>query len=206
MQYCAYCGNAIEAVSYAPCPRCEKPSNGSPSPAARAAGAKTTNTALLVVLITAGGLVVIAIIGIVAAIAIPNLLTAQQRAIQKRTMAEIRTLGVLLESYNADNNEYPKGTTLTDLRNALVPKYSRAIPAVDGWGHELQYTCLKDATAPQSDKCVGYVIGSAGKDLRFEHDSLLETLAAPPKATTNFDCDIVYSAGNFVEYPEGAQH
>jgi type II secretory pathway pseudopilin PulG len=203
MQYCAYCGNALEAVSYTPCPRCGNPSNGSPRPAA---GAKSTNTAMVVVLVIVGGLFVVAIIGILAAIAIPNLLTAQQRAKQKRTMADIRTLATAVEAYAADNNEYPKGTTPADLRQALVPKYIQTVPTVDGWGHELQYTCLKDATSPQSDKCVGYVIGSAGRDLRFEHDSLLETLAGPPKAATNFDCDIVYSAGNFVEYPEGVQH
>ena len=26
-----------------------------------------------------------------------------------------------------------------------------------------------------------------------------------PKATTNFDCDIVYSNGTFIQYPEGVQ-
>ncbi len=205
MQYCAHCGNAVEAVSYAPCPRCGKPSNGAPSPPAGTT--KTTNTAMIVVLVIVGGLVIVGIIGILAAIAIPNLLTAKQRASQKRTMADIRMLGTALESYNADNNEYPKGAAPIDLREALVPKYIRTVPSVDGWGHGYQYTCLKDATTPQGDKCVGYVIGSAGKDGRFEHDSLLETLAGQgPGGTTNFDCDIVYSAGNFVEYPEGVQH
>lgn len=204
MQYCAHCGNAVEAVSNAPCPRCGKPSNGAPPPPA--AAKTTTNTAMIVVIVIVVGMVGIAIIGILAAIAIPNFLSAKQRASQKRTMADIRMLGVVLESYNADNNEYPKGTTIADLREVLVPKYIKTLPAVDGWGHAIQYTCLKDATTPQSDKCVGYVIGSAGKDGRFEHDSLLETLAGPEKATTNFDCDIVYSAGTFVEYPEGVQH
>jgi type II secretory pathway pseudopilin PulG len=203
MQYCAYCGNAVEAVSYAPCPRCGNPSNGAQRPPA---GAKGTNTAMVVVLVVVGGLVVVAIIGILAAIAIPNLLTAQQRAKQKRTMADIRSLGVALESYASDNNEeYPKGAAPADLRAVLEPKYIKTVPTVDGWGTALQYTCLKDATT-QSEKCVGYVIGSAGRDLRFEHDSLLETLAGPEKATTNFDCDIVYSTGKFVEYPEGVQH
>jgi Tfp pilus assembly protein PilE len=207
MPYCANCGKGVEAVSYAPCPHCGNPSNGAPRPAA-GAGAKGTNTALIVVLVVVGLVVVVAFIGIVAAIAIPNLLTAKQRAEQKRTMADIRSLGAALESYASDNNqEYPKGAAPVDLRDALVPKYIQSVPSVDGWGHGFQYVCLKDATSPQSDKCIGYVIGSAGRDGRFEHDSLLETLAGQgPKATTNFDCDIVYSAGQFVEYPEGVQH
>jgi len=203
MQYCAYCGNAVDAVSYTPCPRCGNPSNGAPRPAA---GAKSTNTAMVVLIVIVGGLVVIAIIGILAAIAIPNILTAQQRARQKRTMADIMSLGMALESYSADNNEYPKGVAPVDLRDPLVPKYIKAVPGVDGWGFGLQYTCLKDATAPGSDKCVGYIIGSPGRDGHFEHDSLLEVLAGPEKTTTNFDCDIVYSGGKFVEYPEGVQH
>jgi type II secretory pathway pseudopilin PulG len=204
MQYCAWCGNAIEAVSNAPCPRCGKPSNGAPVPAA---GAKGTNTALVVVLVIAGLVVVLFIVGILAAIAIPNFLTAKERAAQKRTMADIRTLGAALEAYASDNNqEYPKGAAPVDLRAVLEPKYIKDVPSVDGWGHGFQYICLKDATSA-SDKCVGYVIGSAGRDGRFEHDSLLETLAGQtPMATTNFDCDIVYSAGQFVEYPEGVQH
>ncbi|MDQ6799248.1 MAG: prepilin-type N-terminal cleavage/methylation domain-containing protein, partial [Acidobacteriota bacterium] len=37
-------------------------------------------------------LIVVAIIGILAAIAIPNLLTAMQRSKQKRTMADMRTI------------------------------------------------------------------------------------------------------------------
>jgi type II secretory pathway pseudopilin PulG len=203
MQYCAYCGNAVEAVSYAPCPRCGKPSNGAPL---QPAATKGTNAAVIIVVAIVGGLVLIAILGIIAAIAIPNFLTAVQRSKQKRTMADVRSLAVAVESYNADTNEYPKVSSPSDLAPLLVPKYIRAVPTVDGWGHPLQYVCVKDATTPESEKCVGYAVGSAGKDLRFEHDSLLETLAGPELPTSNFDCDIVYSNGKFVEYPEGVQH
>jgi general secretion pathway protein G len=158
----------------------------------------------VVVLVIGGVMVVVAIIGILAAIAIPNLLTAVQRSKQKRTMADIRTLATAAEAYATDKNEYPKSAA--DLPAALAPKYIRTVPIVDGWGNALQYVCLKDATTPDSDKCVGYIIGSAGKDGHFEHDSLLETIGGPEKATTNFDCDIVYSGAKFVEYPEGVQH
>jgi type II secretory pathway pseudopilin PulG len=203
MQYCAYCGNAVDAVSYAPCPRCGNPSNGAPRPVASAKG---SNTALIVVVVIVGGLFIVAILGIVAAIAIPNLLTAQQRAKQKRTMADIRSLSAAIEAYSTDKNEYPKGSTAADLAGALSPTYIKTVPAIDGWGHALQYACLKDTTTPDSDKCTGYVLGSAGKDLRFEHESLLETVAGPERPTTSFDCDIVYSNGKFIEYPEGVQH
>jgi len=201
MQYCAYCGNAVEAVSFASCPRCGNPTNGSP----RRVAPKGTNTALIVIIVVVGLLVIVAFAGIIAAIAIPNYLTAIERSKQKRTMAGILTFGAALESYASDNNEYPKDPA--GLTEALVPKYVKTVPRVDGWGHELQYICLKSPTEPQSEKCVGYVIGSAGKDGRFEHESLLDALAAQGKnRTSNFDCDIVFSNGTFMEYPVGAQH
>ena len=52
-------------------------------------------------------LIVVAIIGIIAAIAIPNLLNAIQRGKQKRTMADMRAVGTAVEAYAVDNNFYP---------------------------------------------------------------------------------------------------
>jgi type II secretory pathway pseudopilin PulG len=204
MQYCAHCGNAVDAVSYAPCPRCGNPSNGAPRPVASTS--KGANTALIVVIVIVGGLVIVAVLGIIAAIAIPNFLTAKQRASQRRTMADIRSLSAAVEAYSTDKNEYPKGTTAADLSAALAPTYIKTVPAVDGWGHAVKYTCLKDATTPDSEKCAGYAIASAGKDGIFEQPSLDNAASQEPRPTTNFDCDIVYSNGKFVEYPEGAQH
>ena len=54
-------------------------------------------------------LIVIAIIGILAAIAIPNLLNAVQRGKQKRTMSDMRALATAVEAYAVDNNVYPSG-------------------------------------------------------------------------------------------------
>src|SRR5512134_435367 len=51
-------------------------------------------------------LIVVAIIGILAAIAIPNLLTAMQRSKQKRTMADMRSIATAWEAYATDNNSY----------------------------------------------------------------------------------------------------
>ena len=51
-------------------------------------------------------LIVVAIIGILAAIAIPNLLTAMQRAKQKRTMADMRTIATAWEARATDVNKY----------------------------------------------------------------------------------------------------
>jgi len=52
-------------------------------------------------------LIVVAIIGILAAIAVPNFLNAQIRAKVSRVFSDIRTIAQAHEMYNIDNNTYP---------------------------------------------------------------------------------------------------
>ncbi len=54
-------------------------------------------------------LIVVAIIGILAAIAVPNFLNAQTRAKVSRVHADLRALGNSIEMYRIDNNTYPGG-------------------------------------------------------------------------------------------------
>ena len=60
-------------------------------------------------------LIVVAIIGILAAIAVPNFLNAQMRARVSRTKADLRSVGTALESYFVDRNNYPNGRDGNDL-------------------------------------------------------------------------------------------
>lgn len=53
-------------------------------------------------------LIVVAIIAILAAIAVPNFLEAQTRAKISRAKADMRTITTGLETYHLDNNCYPK--------------------------------------------------------------------------------------------------
>ncbi|MDX1972511.1 MAG: prepilin-type N-terminal cleavage/methylation domain-containing protein [Candidatus Sumerlaeia bacterium] len=53
-------------------------------------------------------LIVVAIIAILAAIAVPNFLEAQTRSKVSRTLADIRTMRTALESYAVDYNKYPE--------------------------------------------------------------------------------------------------
>lgn len=53
-------------------------------------------------------LIVVAIIAILAAIAIPNFLLAQTRAKVSKILGDFRTIGTALESYYVDNNAYPR--------------------------------------------------------------------------------------------------
>src|SRR5258708_35542202 len=91
-------------------------------------------------------LIVVAIIGILAAIAIPNLLTAMQRAKQKRTMADIRSIATAWEAratdmnkYNAAGASYPAigGVSRDDPNSYLSPTHNKPVPKTDGWNHAL---------------------------------------------------------------------
>ena len=145
-------------------------------------------------------LIVVAIIGILAAIAIPNLLTAMQRSKQKRTMADIRSIATAWEAFATDNNDYDVSayalltevpvTDLTGGDEALSPTYIKNMPVNDGWGNAYYFGM---DTAGQE-----YVIVSGGRNGAQE-------AATAAGATTHFDCDIVYSNGSFVVFPEGIQ-
>src|SRR3990170_1135396 len=84
-------------------------------------------------------LIVVSIIGISAAIAIPNLLNAIDRGKQKRTMADIRSIGTAVEAYAVDNNIYPTATSLALLQPVIEPVYIKKLPQTDGWNNAVLY-------------------------------------------------------------------
>ena len=151
-------------------------------------------------------LIVVAIIGILAAIAIPNLLTAMQRSKQKRTMADMRAIATAWEARATDMNTYAAagaGTTFTWWSTAvtfnsvlalLTPTYIKSMPQKDGWGNNYGFAMDK-ATTSQA-----YGIRSPGKDGAFQGG--VYTIGT---TTQVFDCDIVYSNGSFIQWPEGMQ-
>ncbi len=159
-------------------------------------------------------LIVVAIIGILAAIAIPNLLTAMQRAKQKRTMADIRTLATAWEARATDVNKYNaaggvSAITLcsnivdgTQLSGALAPTYIKLMPAKDGWGNPFRFQT--DQAWANAAPAQMYLVWSAAKDGDSTGGSGWET-APVGGATTNFNNDIIYSNGAFIQYPEGVQ-
>lgn len=56
-------------------------------------------------------LIVVAIIAILAAIAVPNFLEAQTRSKVSRSKADMKTIATGIESYRVDNNHYPPSNT-----------------------------------------------------------------------------------------------
>ena len=156
-------------------------------------------------------LIVVAIIGILAAIAIPNLITAMQRSKQKRTMADMRGIATAWEARATDTNGYSAAgatTTFTipsvpysttGLTSILAPTYIRSFPVKDGWGNPWTFAADAALGVTTTLRAQTYMVASGGKD----GNSV--TKGAVEGATTNFDCDIVYSGGSFITYPEGVQ-
>ena len=141
-------------------------------------------------------LIVVAIIGIIAAIAIPNLLNAINRGRQKRSMADIRTIGTAVEAYAVDMAFYPTFTegpiiTGATITGNLEPTYVKTIPREDGW---------RTPFYAESESRF-YTLASAARD-----KVLSGALSSYTQAiTSDMDCDIAYSNGSFVQYPEGVQ-
>jgi type II secretion system protein G len=150
-------------------------------------------------------LIVVAIIGVLAAIAIPSLLIAIQRSKQRRTMADIRSLATAWEARNTEAGRY-NAAAAVDIDGAdqdvdinllameISPTYIRTVPRNDGWGNAL--ICSSDKSWGGTELGQRYAIVSQGKD---------GLQADPPTigAVTNYDCDIIYASGTFLAYPEG---
>jgi general secretion pathway protein G len=79
-------------------------------------------------------LIVVAIIAILAAIAVPNFLEAQVRSKVSRTKADMRSIRVGLESYAVDNNHYPP--TRLPYRMTTPIAYLTTIP-LSPWNEQL---------------------------------------------------------------------
>jgi general secretion pathway protein G len=131
-------------------------------------------------------LIVVAIIGIIAAIAVPNLLAAIQRSKRSRTAADIRAIGTALGSYQVDFNYYPRKNvsastaldkTATDWGIGLPDTFYAGSDA-DAWTTKFYY--WTDATGS------GYTLRSYGKDMEEGY-----------KGTTEYGSDILFINGMF---------
>jgi general secretion pathway protein G len=140
-------------------------------------------------------LVVVAIIAIVASIAIMAYLSSIDKARQRRTVSDMRTIAVAwesraseMQSYGISAYDFP-GTPVSydDLHTALSPTYSRVLPQHDGWGRPFEFAV---GAGPKN-----YAIRSAGRD------GVMETTEIVAGEVDDPDCDIIYGNGSFITYP-----
>lgn len=154
-------------------------------------------------------LIVIAIIGIIAALLIPNFLDALQKAKQKRTVADVRNTGTAMFSWLTDQvgaaaagasasdvalSSYGSVLTGAQMNSVLVPQYMQEVPNVDGWKTPYEYY-LKTA-APLDPQVMA--IRSLGRDKASEGTSYSVTSFDP----TDYDQDIFWADGFFVRWPQ----
>jgi len=153
-------------------------------------------------------LIVVAIIGLLAAMLIPNMLDALQKSKQKRTVAECRLAGGAMMSWitdqasaaaagstasDVDVTQYPS-ITYSALTSLLIPTYVQALPQSDGWHTDYDYHL--DTANPKGLHPL--LMRSAGRDKVFS----ATTYTTGAFDVTDYDQDIVWINGFFVRWPQ----
>jgi type II secretion system protein G len=155
-------------------------------------------------------LIVVAIIGIIAALLIPNFLDALQKAKQKRTVADVRNTGTAMFSWLTDqvgaasagtskqNVDLAQYTSITrdNLKKELVSTYLQEVPALDGWKSPYDY--YLDTENPLAQRVMA--IRSYGRDTKESGGPSYSVTNFDP---TDYDQDIVWADGFMVRWPEG---
>lgn len=153
-------------------------------------------------------LVVVAIIGIIAALLIPNMLEALQRAKQKRSMASIRNLGSQVmnritdglgaAAAGQDTFTWPGGSCRVSCDEFFTSDEARQCS--DGWGGQLEMALdLRSGDCPElENQFLSVAIRSCERDQSCDSD-----YTKGPFLSSQFDEDIVWTDGFFIRWPEG---
>ena len=162
-------------------------------------------------------LIVVAIIGILAALLIPNALTAIQKAKQKTTMKSVAVISTAIADYVTDNGIAPTQTGVYaggDLFYlSLSPFYIKVLPVTDQWGTDFQVHCglacngkYGAADASTDD----FLVASWGRDKKDNVDGATFNPMNPEaglfivKQMSDFDRDLVMWNGSWILAPRTA--
>ena len=165
-------------------------------------------------------LIVVAIIGIIAALLIPNFLDSLQKAKQKRTMADERNWGTAAMSwltdqagaaaagYNITMTSYT-GTgwenDYTNVNTILAPRYVQEVPKLDGWKFGFCYALNTGnplairAMAVHSEGRRSNTAGQGTACTSWPSDVVPAT--SGDYEPTSYDNDIMWADGSFVVWP-----
>jgi type II secretion system protein G len=157
-------------------------------------------------------LIVVAIIGILAALLIPNALTAMQKAKQKGTMKDITTISTALADFITDNGRAPDFTGPIDntFQAFISPFYVKVCPTNDQWGTPFDiYSGQASGATYRGCPITGlddFVVVSYGRDGITDG---IDYLPATPEAAmytvtsmVDFNNDMVMFDGNWVRAPQ----
>jgi len=162
-------------------------------------------------------LIVVAIVGLLAALLIPNALAAIQKAKQKGTMKDINSIATALTDFVTDKGTAPVKTygalAAGDvLYTSLSGFYLKVLPLNDQWG-----TTFYVAGGTAADGNYGatgsgvdsFLVASYGRNKT--QDTVTFNPAQPSSAyfditgMTSFDQDLVNWEGSWIHVPKGAQ-
>lgn len=163
-------------------------------------------------------LIVVAIIGILAALLIPNALSAIQKAKQKGTMKDINSIATAITDFVTDNGTAPTGVTGqlaagSNLYTALSGFYLKVLPQNDQWGTPFYVwtgTAAENAyTGVTGCGVDDFVVASVGRDKAVT--AIAFNPLAPSTAyfditgMTSFNQDLVSWSGSWIHVPKSAQ-
>jgi type II secretion system protein G len=160
-------------------------------------------------------LIVVAILGILAALLIPNAITAIQKAKQKSTMKDITVISTAVTDFVTDNGVTPTQdgtyTASAEFYTDLSPFYVKVLPINDQWGNNFMAYC---GTACDGNYGISgaagddFVIASYGRDKSVESFSFN---ASDPEAgmyvvsqAAHFNRDLVMWNGSWIRAPRTA--
>jgi len=124
-----------------------------------------------------------------------HVLEAMERGKQRRTMADMRSIGIVFEAYHLDNDAWPsqpvdKLEPIVKIELAVQPIYIRSLPLKDAWGNAFVYWTDGES----------YRVVSSGKDGVFEADYTVE--AGLGEITSDDPArDIVFANGEYEQWP-----
>jgi type II secretion system protein G len=160
-------------------------------------------------------LIVVAIIGILAALLIPNALTAMQKAKQKGTMKDIATISTALADYVTDHGSSPTFTGPIDAAFVLnlSPFYIKVCPLNDQWGFPFEVYAgqaagyaVRGCTFSGIDDFVALSLtrDGAGDGVDFD-ETAPEAAMYTVTAMADFANDLIMFNGNWVRAPQTRQ-
>ena len=163
-------------------------------------------------------LIVVAIIGILAALFIPQIMNSIQKSKQKGTMKDINSIATAITDFVTDHGSAPAGVSGaivagSPLFTALGGYYLKVVPQNDLWGTPFNVWCGTGA-----DNQYNNVTGCGDDDFlisSFARDKGLTAIAFDPAqpATvyfsitdlTSFNEDLVSWSGSWIHVPKSAQ-
>jgi len=163
-------------------------------------------------------LIVVAIIGILAALLIPNALSAIQKARQKGTMQDMNSIARAIIDHITDRGFAPEQSGPLDVSSefysALRPFYLKAMPTMDQWGTPFYVYCGTAVESAGIDGVQGtgvddFIILSYGRDRQetaFSYDPQSPSaIYFQISSMSAFNEDLAVWNGFWIHAPKSAQ-